>query len=55
MLLNYQRKLKQKGVEKQVEDADTMWETMAEGIQRSAMEVLGISRGGGWRIKGASW
>jgi len=30
-----------------------MWEAMAECNRRSAKEILGSSRGGGGRIKGA--
>ena len=46
-------KIKAEGSWKQEEDADTMWEAIAECIQSSTKEVLGISRVGGGRIKGA--
>jgi len=39
---------------KLVGDADVMWEGMAQCIQRSAKEVLGVSRGGGG-IRSGSW
>ena len=36
-------------------DSNTIWEEMAECIRRSAREVLGVSREGSGRIKGAWW
>jgi len=38
-----------------VKDADAIWDRVALCIQRSAKEVLGISRGGRGRIRGAWW
>jgi len=32
-----------------------MWEEMADCIQRSTREVLGVSREGSGRMKGAWW
>jgi len=37
------------------ENADAMWDGMAQGIRRSAEEVLGVSRGGGGRNSGTWW
>jgi len=48
-------KIKADGSWKKVVDANTMWEAMSEYIRRSTKKVLGISRGGGGRIKGARW
>ena len=45
----------EEGARRQVEDADTMWKAMADCIRRSAKEVLGTSRRGGSRMKGAWW
>jgi len=45
----------EEGAWRQVEDADTMWEAMAECIRRLAKEILGTSRRGGSRMKGAWW
>jgi len=36
-------------------DIDKIWVEMADYIQMSAMEVLGVSRGGSGRMKGAWW
>ena len=47
------KKIKSEASWKLIEDADKMWEGMAQYIRRSAKEVLGISRGGGGRTKGA--
>jgi len=40
---------------KLLEDADAMWEGMTQCIRKSAKEVLGTSKGGGGRIRGAWW
>ena len=48
-------KTTEKGAWRQVKDADTMWEEMAKCIRRLAKEILGTSRRGGNRIKGAWW
>jgi len=45
----------EEGAWRPVEDADTMWEVMAECIRRSAKEILGNSRTGGSRINGVWW
>jgi len=37
------------------EDANKMWEAMADCIRRSIKEVLGVSRGETGRMKGAWW
>lgn len=47
------KKIKAEGSWRQVDDMDTMWEAMAESIQKPTKEVLGISRGGGDKIKSA--
>ena len=44
-----------KGSWKLKEDVDAMWKGMAQCIRRSAKEVVGVSRVGCSRIKGASW
>ena len=36
-------------------DAKRIWEEMAECIRRLAREVLGVSKGGGGRMRGAWW
>jgi len=41
------------GVWKKAEDADIMWEAMAKCIRRSAKKILGTSRKGGNKMKGA--
>jgi len=43
------------GAWRRTEDADSMWESVADCIRRSAKETLGLSRGGGSRIEGAWW
>ena len=48
-------RITEEGAWRQVEDADTMWETMVECIQRSANKILGTSRRGGTKMKGAWW
>jgi len=40
---------------RQVEDADIMWDAMTKCIRMLAKEVLGTSRRGGGRMKGAWW
>jgi len=40
---------------RRAEDADSMWEAVADCIRRSATETLGLSRGGGNRMEGAWW
>ena len=36
-------------------DSDRIWDEMAECIRRSAREVLGVTRKGSARMKGAWW
>ena len=45
----------EEGAWRPVEDADTMWEVMADCIQRSTKEILGTSKRGGNKINGAWW
>jgi len=40
---------------RRVEDTDEMWEVMAVCIRRSIKEILGSSRRGGNKMKGAWW
>ena len=47
------KRITEEGAWRRVEDADTMWEAMADCIQRSAKEILGSSRRGGNKMKGA--
>jgi len=51
--LKLAERITKEGAWKQVEDADTMWEAMAECIRRSAKEILVSSKRGGSRMKGA--
>jgi len=53
MLLS--EKITEEGAWRRVEDAGTMWKVMADCFRRSAKEVLGTSRRGGNRMKGAWW
>jgi len=53
ILGNYQRRLLKAW--RQVEDADTICEAMEKCIQRSTKKILGTSRRGGNKIKGAWW
>lgn len=46
-------KIKEEGSWKQVENVDTLWESIAEYIQRSTKEILETSRGGGSRVNRA--
>ena len=48
-------KIKSKASWKLIEDANAICAVMAQCIRRSAKEVLGISRGGGRRVRGAWW
>ena len=48
-------RITKEGAWRQEEDADIMWEAMAACIHRSAKEILGTSRRGGNRMKGAWW
>jgi len=40
---------------RRAENADSMWEAVADSIRRSAKDTLGVSRGGGIRMEGAWW
>ena len=53
--LELTRRISEEGVWKKAEDADTMWEAMANRIQRLAKEILGTSRRGGHKMNGAWW
>jgi len=46
-------RINEEGALRGAEDADPMWEAMTVCIHRSAKEILGTSRRGGSRIKGA--
>jgi len=48
-------RITEKGAWRQVEDADTMWKTMAECIRRSTKEIQWTSMRGGSKMKGAWW
>ena len=48
-------RITEEGAWRRIEDADTMWEAMADCIRRSAKEILGSSRSGGNIMKGAWW
>jgi len=48
-------KIKTEGKWRLEGDANKIWEGMAECIRKSAREVLGVSRGGNGRMKGAWW
>ena len=48
-------RIAEKGAWRRVEDSDLMWEAAADCIRRSAKEILGVSRRGGNRMKGAWW
>ena len=37
------------------EDTNKIWEEMGDCIQQSAKEVLGVSKGGSGRMRGAWW
>jgi len=53
MLLS--ERIMEEGAWKQVEGADAMWEAMTDCIRRSVKEILGSSRRGGNKMKGAWW
>jgi len=42
----------EKGAWRLVEDADKMWEAMADCIRKPAKEIIGTSRRGGNKMKG---
>jgi len=48
-------RITEEGAWRQVEDADTIWDTMAECIRRSIKKILGTSKGCGSKIKGVWW
>jgi len=48
-------KIKKEGKWRLDGDSNRIWEKMADCIQRSAREVLGVSREGSGRLKGAWW
>jgi len=46
-------RITEEGAWRRVEDADSMWEAMADCIRRSAKQILGFSRRGGNKMEGA--
>jgi len=48
-------RIAEEGAWRQVEDADIMWEAMADSIRKSARLILCSSRRGGNKMKGAWW
>ena len=48
-------RINEEGAWRQVDDADTMLEAIADCIRSSAKEILGTSRRGGNKMKGAWW
>ena len=48
-------RITEEGAWRRAEDADSMWEAMADCIRRSAKEILGFSRRGGNKMEGAWW
>jgi len=48
-------KITEEGAWRRVEDADSMWEVIAECIRRSTMKILGIFRRGGNKMEDAWW
>ena len=48
-------RIMEEGAWRQVEDADEIWEALADCIRRSAKEILGSSRKIGCKMKGARW
>ena len=53
-LLSYM-KIKSEASWRLIEDADAMWEGMAQCIRKLAKGVLGISKGGRGRTRGVWW
>ena len=45
--------INEEGAWRRAEDADTMWEAIAVCILKSTKEILGTSKRGGSRMKGA--
>ena len=48
-------RITEEGIWRRVEDAHKMWEAITDCIRRSAKEILGSSRRGGNKMKGAWW
>ena len=48
-------RITKEGAWRRIEDADTIWEAMEDCIRRTANEILGTSRRGGNKMKGAWW
>jgi len=48
-------RITEEGAWRRAEDVDTMWEAMVDCIRRSAKEILGTSRRGSNKMKGAWW
>ena len=49
------RTISEEGVWKKAQDADAMWEATTNCIRRLVKEILGTSRRGGNKMKGAWW
>jgi len=54
-IVKLSERITEEGALRQVEDVYTMWEAMAGCIRRSAKEILGTTRKGGNKMKGAWW
>ena len=48
-------RITEEGAWRRAEDSDMMWEAMADCIRKSAKEILGASRRGSNRMRGAWW
>jgi len=53
--MKFAERITEGGAQRQVVVAYTIWEAIAECVQRFAKEILGISRRGGSRMKGVWW
>jgi len=52
---NLSERITEAGAWRQAEDADVMWDTMLECIQRSGKKILGTYSRGGYKMKGSWW
>ena len=48
-------RITEEGAWRRAEDANSMWEAMADCIRRSVKEIMGSSRRGGNKMEGAWW
>ena len=48
-------RITEEGAWRRAEDANSMWEAMADCIRMSAKEILGFSKRGGNKMEGAWW